>query len=95
MLIKKPITQVIKELDLPENSKFMGYVVRNPEKDEFLVKYKASNDSIGALWAKNPGIAKVFSQREKAKKAIKILENKELILGWLFDAHSGEHEHRF
>lgn len=64
-----PIEDVIKELGLPENSEYMGYVIHLPETDEFLAKVKWDKHGSGSFMiSKTPEIAKQYWNYKKALK---------------------------
>jgi hypothetical protein len=65
------IEEFIKEIDLPENSQFFGYVVNIPHSDEYLADIQYGDDVVNKTIAKIPALAKVFDDVEDALKARK------------------------
>lgn len=65
------IEEFIKEIDLPENSQFVGYVVNIPHSDEYLADIQYGDDVVNKTIAKIPALAKVFDDVEDALKARK------------------------
>lgn len=65
------IKQIIKELELPSDTKFAGYVVHLPESDEFLASIEEDEYMENRMWSKIPDIAKCYKSLDKAKKEAK------------------------
>lgn len=85
ILIDTPLSEIIEEIGLPKHTKFVGYVIRLPEKAEFLSSYNCSEDSVSMAWAKVPDLAFVFDNVEAAQKVLLQLDKPAAMLGWLFD----------
>ena len=68
MLKETAISDVIKELGLPKNTKFIGYALHLKDKDEFLVRYVSNEYRDEMWWSKTPENAKKFKQHKKALK---------------------------
>lgn len=59
---------------LTGNEKFLGFVIHNLEKDDFLL-YGISNDQVhNLIWTPFPDQAKKFNTKKKAQKEMKKLE---------------------
>ncbi len=85
MAIKEvPIAETIKELGLPNDSKFLGYVVHLPAEEEFLSKIIESKECIQKVFAKTPELAIVYSDHKKAIKDSKKCKQETLVC-LLFD----------
>jgi hypothetical protein len=78
------IEEMVTEAGLPDTTKFMGYVVRLPESDEFLHSVKYAGDMAARKWALRPEMAKVYKRKDKAHQEIKRYGPKAGI-GYLFD----------
>ncbi|WP_372995630.1 hypothetical protein [Marinobacter sp.] len=63
---ERPIEEVIAELGLPPESKFMGYVVHLPNEDEFLAFLKETSTAIKRGFVKSPSGAKVYQSYKRA-----------------------------
>lgn len=83
-LEKMPVEEVIQELGLPEEARFVGYVVHLPESDEFLVKIKKQKGSEKRLWIQGvPDKAKVYGWEKAVKQVVEY--GKGAVVGYLFD----------
>lgn len=69
--MKIKISDLIKEHGLPENSKFIGFVVHLPDKDEFLADVEYHPGYENRMWSKVPDLAKLYKTQKKAEKEIK------------------------
>jgi len=63
---ERPVDEVIKELGLPAETKFLGYVVHLPNEDEFLGFIKETSSTIKRGFVKTPSGAKVYQSHKKA-----------------------------
>ncbi|WP_026470376.1 hypothetical protein [Alkanindiges illinoisensis] len=68
------LKDTIKELGLPDNTSFNGYVVHLPEPDEFLAKFEENNMMIKRAYARTPILAKKFDDVEEAIKIVNDLD---------------------
>lgn len=68
-LFEVNIQEFIKDSDLPENSKLLGYVVNIPDSDEYLADIHFGDGVVNKTIAKIPALAKVFDDIEDALKA--------------------------
>lgn len=68
-LFEVNIQEFIKNSDLPENSKLLGYVVNIPHSDEYLADIHFGDGVVNKTIAKIPALAKVFDDIEDALKA--------------------------
>jgi len=84
---RKQIKYIIEEFDeMPENSKFVGYVINLPETEEFLSSINHKNNEITLYeWAKTPELAMKFKIREKAMKVIRKYDKNKATLCLLLD----------
>ncbi|EJB8542876.1 hypothetical protein MW369_003362 [Vibrio parahaemolyticus] len=63
-----------KAAGLPENANFHGWLIHNPEQDDFLFKYKDTKSAISKLWCGLPDQAIRFNRFARAIKVIELLE---------------------
>lgn len=63
---KRPVEEVIKELGLPPESKFLGYVIHLPNEDEFLGFIDETSAAIKRGFVKTPHTAKIYHSYKKA-----------------------------
>ncbi|BES73844.1 hypothetical protein RE428_48620 (plasmid) [Marinobacter nanhaiticus D15-8W] len=63
---KRPVEEVIKELGLPPESKFLGYVIHLPNEDEFLGFIKETSAAVKRGFVKTPQAAKVYHSYKRA-----------------------------
>ncbi|MEZ8288057.1 hypothetical protein [Vibrio sp. 10N.237.312.B06] len=73
MSVIKP-EELKKAAGLPDSANFHGWLVHNPENDDFLLKFKESNSLIKKLWCRLPDQAMRFNRFSRALKAIERLE---------------------
>lgn len=67
MVLRKLLTkELIKELGLPENSMFLGYIVHLPNEDEFLAEFISTEVIEKRLFVKTPKLAKVYNDHRNA-----------------------------
>ncbi len=83
------VSDLMKELNLPKNSKFIGFVVHLPNSDEFLMNFsedRSSSELIqgGYIWAKIPDFAYAFNSQREAEKFTKDY-GKDSLVACLFD----------
>jgi len=79
------ISDVIAELGIPANSKYLGYAVHRPDSDEFLVEYSEKNGAEKWLWAKTPQLAHIYQDYKKALKHSAAYEKAPTLVGLVFD----------
>ncbi|MCX9562152.1 hypothetical protein IG518_06495, partial [Vibrio cholerae] len=63
-----------KEVGLPEQANFHGWLIHSPEKNDFLLKYKVEGIEISNTWTVLPNQAMRFNRFVRALKAIERLE---------------------
>ena len=68
---KAKVQDVIKELGLPEDTKFLGYVIHLPNEDEFVGILDVKKDMTKRAFCKTPHHAKVYKDYKKAERALK------------------------
>lgn len=73
--VPKSLGEVKAAYGLPTDAVFLGYVVHLPDSEEFLVsvqKFPRRWHQLGAgwLWAKHPGMAKVFGDHRAAWRVV-------------------------
>jgi len=78
------ISEAIKELGLPENAEFKGYVVHLPNEEEFLVEIEGTRDFVKRLFTVDPTMAKVYTDHRKATKDSKKCKQETMVC-LLFD----------
>lgn len=82
-----PVDALIQELGLPPDSKYMGYVIHNPDQDDYLATVDESNDQIFRSYARSPETALRFmNYAEACGVAESITKNTQI--GVLFDVGS-------
>ena len=71
---KEPSVHELKQTwGLPAHAKMLGWLLHDPYKDEFLVKYASSPDMTGMWWGLSPETAKAFKTLKKANSVIQSL----------------------
>jgi hypothetical protein len=84
-LRKVKTQQLIKELGMPDHTKFCGYVVHLPESDEFLFHLDVKPDYYTNYgWSKLPDHARLFDTHHEAQAVIDEY-GKPAVVGLLFD----------
>lgn len=74
------INEMIKELELPKNTKFLGFVVHLPESDEFLAFIKEESEYMELRsFSKTPDYARTFKEYEDALSASKSCNQKAIV----------------
>jgi len=87
-LIKRPINEVIKELGLPADTRFLGYVIHLEASDEFLIRRERSVLGKGYLWGKGtPESAMRFQNPNQAISMVK-KHGKDAVVGGLFETEN-------
>jgi hypothetical protein len=71
-----------KAAGLPDGANFHGWLIHNPEMDDFLFKYKETDGAIKKLWCGVPDQAIRFNRFNRALKVIERLglESKTIIV---------------
>lgn len=65
------VEEIIRELNLPEDTHFVGHVVHLPESDEFLAKVKKTKSGAQRVWVKgSPGQAKIYGFEKALKQVV-------------------------
>ncbi|EDX0052150.1 hypothetical protein GT185_005298 [Salmonella enterica] len=74
--MKLPDISVIKkEMGIPSHFKFLGFVICNPHKDDYLAKYAASTEAFSfTTWTPTPEFASKFDSYESALDVFNRLE---------------------
>ncbi len=73
--MKEPsIFDIKSEAGLPNDAKFLGWVIHEPNSDEYLVKYQSNTDYCVKGWGLSPEHAKYFKTMKKAVSVIRELE---------------------
>lgn len=74
-MTKEPSAYELKQSwGLPAHAKMLGWLIHDPHKDEFLVKYALNHDMTGMWWGMSPETAKAFKTLKKAIAVIQSLE---------------------
>lgn len=79
------ISDVITELGIPANSKFLGYAVYKPDSDEFLMVYEEKDCAERWLWAKTPNFAHLYNDFHHALSHSDAYKKHPTQVGLLFD----------
>jgi len=73
--MKEPnIEQMKLDVGLPKNTFFHGFLIHNPEQDDFLLSYKSNRSTDLKSYCQTPETAHRFMKFKKAYKALKELE---------------------
>lgn len=81
---KTNISTVIKELGLPKSSVYLGYVIHQPESDDFLAAITIVADSSKRIFCKHPDVAKRYvSYNDALNEANRCILKAEVLI--LFD----------
>lgn len=83
-MLKIDEKRLIKEMNLPKETKFLGYAIHLIESDEFLVNYQHNEMLVNMWWTTLPEAAKHFQSLKKAEKIKKKIKP-EATIAWLFD----------
>lgn len=68
------ITEIRKELGIPDTASFLGWLVYNKSKDDFLQDYGTTNIATHKYWCLIPDIAKRFKTFNEANLIMEKLE---------------------
>ncbi|MDM5073851.1 hypothetical protein [Aeromonas bestiarum] len=72
---KEPSAHELKQTwELPAHAKMLGWLLHDPYKDEFLVKYTSNSDMAGMWWGLSPETAKAFKTLKKATAVLESLD---------------------
>ena len=82
---KATIEEIIKGLDLPADSKAIGYVIHLPEKDEFVATINDNNISFSVAYARTPELAMIYDEPQKAISDAKKISKHKLLVCVLFE----------
>ena len=76
--MKEPnIEQMKLDMGLPKNTFFHGFLIHNPEQDDFLLSYKSNRSENLKAYCQTPDMAFRFMKFKKAYKALQDLEIEE------------------
>jgi hypothetical protein len=78
------ISDLMKQLKLPDHAELVGIVAHLPSTDEFLAHYEDSSVDSKYIWSKVPDLAFTFESQEKAEWFVKSY-GKGAVVGLLFD----------
>ena len=78
------VSELIKDFELPSDSKFLGYVIYSKDQDDYLAKIDEQTDRISRAYAKTPEAAIVFDDYAEVCRVAEGISRKTLI-GILFD----------
>lgn len=81
---KIKISELVKDMGLPEGTIFLGYSIHLQESDEFLLSYEDNIEMTNMWWTHNPEQVKHFQSFKKVEK-IKNKIKPEASVAWLFD----------
>lgn len=70
------INHLIKEMNLPKTTKFIGYGIHIPQRDEFLAKAEETNIGSVNIYTKTPEMAKTWETAKEAIQQVKEIQNK-------------------
>lgn len=79
------ISDVIAELGLPANSKFLGYAVHRPDSDEFLMEHTEKDGAEKWLWAITPQLANLYQDYHQALSHSTAYDKAPTLVGLVFD----------
>ena len=80
-----PIRDVIKELNLPQDTEFLGYVIRHPNSDELLAGVRATSEGVMAGWTEEIEWADRYDRYNDAETSVKKIEKEGGLISLLFD----------
>lgn len=63
---ERPMEEIYKEFDLPDDSDFLGYVVNIVESDEYVAKFEDTPDITSIAYAKVPDLGLRFDDISEA-----------------------------
>ena len=86
--LKDALLELGAESNFPPNTKFVGYVIRLPEADEFLLNFRVNSHAVSMQWSRMPHLAKIFDTQQKAQHVISQLDKPGVMVGWMFDLGS-------
>lgn len=66
--------QIKLDAGLPENANFHGWLIHNPELDDFLLKSVDNGPILSFQWCRTPDSAKRYNRFVRADKALKRFE---------------------
>lgn len=81
----RKLSEVIAELGIPKESGFLGYVLHNQMKDDYLLSVRESDQIIRSMYTMFPEKALRFDDHRNALKVCSRF-NGDLLIGLLFDA---------
>lgn len=80
------IEEAKKRLNLPEGTKFRGYVINLPDRDEFLSIFEETEALVNTAYAKVPDLAKVFNSIESAVEVAEEITKHRLHICLVFES---------
>ena len=84
-LVERTLDDIRDELGIPPSSPFLGFLVHQPDTDEFLVDCSEGADVITRSWSQNPGMAQRFGYYIDAHRMAR--EGRDIVVG-LFESES-------
>lgn len=83
---ERPIEEIYKEFDLPDDSEFLGYIINIVESDEFVAKFEDTPDQTNIAYAKMPDLGLRFEDISEALEVgKKVAEKYETDICFLFE----------
>lgn len=68
------VSDIKATMGLPKTTPFIGWLIHNPHKDDFLLKYTDSEAMVKTAWTQTPENALRFKRFKKAFRALNGLE---------------------
>ena len=81
---EKPVSELIEELGLPANSKYLGYVIHCPDTDDYLAATPENAGVIKRVYVKTPEMALQYGDYSEVIQAAASISARTKI-GILFD----------
>ena len=75
---ERPMEEIYKEFDLPDDSDFLGYVVNIVDSDEYVAKFEDTPDVTSIAYAKVPDLGLRFDDISEALEVGKKVAEKSL-----------------
>lgn len=69
------ISVIKKEMEIPSHFNFLGFVIYNPDKDDYIAKYASRANAFSfSSWTSTPEFASKFDSYDSAFDAFNLLE---------------------
>lgn len=82
------IEEAKRRLELPENAKFLGYVIHLYDEDEFVGKVEETEIAINRIYVKIPDLAQIYGTAEDAVNEALKIDKYRLLVCLLFEVNN-------